>query len=58
MPLALVHHAARLLVVIEWHRRRRHRLHIDGDIGLSVRRNRASENGTNLRSDLTDLRVC
>lgn len=58
VPLALVHHAARLLVVVERHRRRRHRLHIDGDIGLSVRRNRASENGTDLRSDLTDLRFC
>lgn len=39
VPLALVHHAARLLVVVQRHGRGRHRLHVDGDIGFAVRRN-------------------
>lgn len=38
VALALVHHAARLLVVVERHRRGRHRLDVDGDICFAVRK--------------------
>lgn len=38
VPLTLVHHTACLLVVIERHRRGRHRLDIDGDICFTVRK--------------------
>ena len=45
VALALVHHAARLLVVIERHGRGRHRLDVDGDICFTVRNNYALEKG-------------
>lgn len=45
MALALVHHAACLLVIIEWHGRGRHRLDIDGDICFTVRNNYILEKG-------------